>query len=501
MKVLFFNPARSGQGNIPVNIPLLISIAKKHSEVMLFDLADYAVFDSVTKLFEKMFFKEATFDENLVIEDRRKFYQGNFGLTVKDLDLKHSDYEEDFEKVITQFNPDLIAISSLSVDFPFACNFMIKFKNKYHIPIIFGGIHAILMPEEVINTDVCDMVCIGEGENSLELLLKALDKKLSLKEVKGIWFKENGMVVKNEPIALTDINKLPPSDYDLSDPIHFYRPFDGKRYKMINYEFSRGCPFNCTYCVNGVLKEKYRGLGRYHRTKDPARAIQELEFLIHKYNFNFIRFWDEDFTSIPLKILKTFGELYINKISLPFLIYARVTSINEDKVKILKDMGCKSFAMGIESGNEFIRKKVMNRKMSNKEIIEKFKLVKSYNIRTSAYNIIGVPYETRETIFDTIDLNRTIQSDSFSVTMLEPYKGTPIRKLCEEQGLDPAHETVFCCKPQFIPPGMTKNELAGLFRTFPFYVRFPRERYPDIQKAESDDDIYQKLIEEYAMYK
>ena len=356
------------------------------------------------------------------------------------------------------------------------------------------------MPDEVISSDVCDVVCIGEGENTLTHLLDVLEKKQSLKEVKGIWFKESGTVVKNEPIALTDINKLPPSDYDLFDPIHFYRPFDGKQYKMINYELSRGCPFNCSYCVNGVLKEKYKGLGRYHRIKDPGRAVQEIESLIHKYNFNFIRFWDEDFTSIPIKILESFSKLYLEKISLPFLIYSRVTSINEEKVRILKDMGCKGFAMGIESGNEFIRNKVMNRQMSNKEIIEKFQLVKSYKIRTSAYNIIGVPYETRETIFNTIELNRIVNPDSFSVTMLEPYKGTPIRKLCEEQGLDPGHETVFC-KAQFIPPGMTKEELAGLFRTFPFYIRFSRGRYPEIRRAESEDDIYQKLMEEYAMYK
>jgi anaerobic magnesium-protoporphyrin IX monomethyl ester cyclase len=356
------------------------------------------------------------------------------------------------------------------------------------------------MTEETIGKEICDYVCIGEGENSFPNLLRAIENNGNLQEIKGIWFKKGNEVIRNIPIELTDISFLPAYDFELFDPIHFYRPFDGKRYKMLNYEYSRGCPYNCTYCVNGVLKLKYKGLGRYRRIKQPIKAIYELEYLVKKHKFDFVRFWDEDFTSIPLVTLERFAELYLKKINLPFLVYARVTSINERKVKLLKDMGCQGFAMGIESGNEFIRFKVMNRKMTNDEIINKFNLVKSYGIRTSAYNIIGFPFETRETIFHTIELNRAVNPDSFSVTMLEPYKGTPIRTLCEEHGLDPSHETVFC-KPQFIPSGMTEKELAGLFRTFPFYVRFPKKDYSIIRRAEYDDNIYQQLLEEYEQYK
>jgi len=138
----------------------------------------------------------------------------------------------------------------------------------------------------------------------------------------------------------------------------------------------------------------------------------------------------------------------------------------------------------------------MNRKMSNNTIIEKFKLVKSYGIRVSAYNIIGLPHETRQHIFDTIELNRNAGPDAFSVTMLEPYKGTPIRIMCEEEGLDVNHETVYN-KPQFVPRGMTSSELNGLFRTFPFYVRFPESKYEEIKQAEYDDTIYARVLKEF----
>ena len=148
--------------------------------------------------------------------------------------------------------------------------------------------------------------------------------------------------------------------------------------------------------------------------------------------------------------------------------------------------------MGIESGNEFIRRKIMNRNISNETIVERFRLVKSHGIRVSSYNIIGLPFETRESIEDTIELNRRVNPDSFSVTLLEPYKGTPIRKICEDEGLDPGLETSWN-KVQFIPRGMTKTELMGLYRTFPLYIKFPRSRFHEIRRAETDERSFHAL--------
>lgn len=495
MKVLFLNPSRAGQGNIPLNIPLLLGVLKKHNhEISLFNMSDYEIFND--KSYEDMFFKKAFFNIEQVIHDRRKFYKSEFGRNIGGCDLKKSDYHMDFEKLLNDFKPDIIAVSCLSLDFRFTCQFLLPFKEKHKFPVIFGGIHTILLPEDVLNSQVCDFVCIGEGENSFVNLLDAIDNNKPLETVKGIWFKKNGQMIKNPPMHLTDLINLPFPDFECFDPIHFYRPFDGKRYKMLNYELSRGCPFNCSYCVNGVLKDNYRELGKFHRVKQIEQSIEELKFLNNKYNFKFIRFWDEDFTSINIAYLEEYAKNYLKEINLPFLIYARPDTLTEKKVQILKKMGCRTFAMGIESGNEFIRNQILNRKISNTTIIEKFNLVKSYGIRVSTYNIIGLPYETRNEIFDTIELNRKANPDSFSVTLLEPYKMTSIRKMCEDQGLDPNHETT-SNDPQFIPKGMTYDELKGLFRTFGFYIRFPKERYDEIKFAETDEQIHQKLKKEF----
>ncbi len=155
-------------------------------------------------------------------------------------------------------------------------------------------------------------------------------------------------------------------------------------------------------------------------------------------------------------------------------------------------------SMGIESGNQHIRKTVMKRNTTDETIIDRYQLVKKYGIRVAAYNIIGLPGETRKEIFDTIEMNREVNPDSFSVTMLEPYRGTHIRSLCEEEGLDPNHETVYN-KAQFVPKGIKKSELLGLFRAFPLYVRLPRNRFDEIRSAETNDDVYRRLISELGL--
>ena len=502
MKVLFFYPSRAGKGSIPLNIPILIGeIKQRGHSATLFDLSDYDCFDVEREEYESNFYKTANYDYEKIKREREEFYNHSPGCgdyIISGDELRKTDYHHDFEILLEKYKPDIIAVSCLSVDFKFSQEFLFSFKVKYNIPVIYGGIHTILLPEEVINTDLCDYICIGEGENAFPNLLDALEGKRNIRTVAGIWFKDGNRVIRNPQEKMSDLNKLSIPNYHYFDPIHFYRPFDGKRYKMINYELSRGCPFNCSYCVNSTLKDVYKGLGKFHRTKNIENSIRELKYLINEYGFDFVRFWDDDFTSISTNYLEKYAEAYRKKINLPFLIAARVDTVTERKVEILSNMGCKHMSMGIESGNQHIRKTVMKRNTTDETIIKRYQLVKKYGIRVAAYNIIGLPGETRKEIFDTIEMNREVNPDSFSVTMLEPYRGTHIRSLCEEEGLDPNHETVYN-RAQFVPKGIKKSELLGLFRAFPLYVRLPRNRFDEIRSAETNDDVYRRLISELGL--
>jgi radical SAM superfamily enzyme YgiQ (UPF0313 family) len=109
--------------------------------------------------------------------------------------------------------------------------------------------------------------------------------------------------------------------------------------------------------------------------------------------------------------------------------------VDEDFIRMLKDAGCYRVSFGVESGNEYIRNEVMNRKMSNEQIIRAFELCHRYGLETNAINIIGIPGETEEMIWDTIRLNRIIKPTTSGVNIFYPYRGTKLGDSCFAQGL------------------------------------------------------------------
>ncbi len=295
---------------------------------------------------------------------------------------------------------------------------------------------------------------------------------------------------------MIDLDVLPFLDFDGFDDYNFYRPLAGKIYRMANVDISRGCVFQCAYCINHTLQEMYKGLGKYHRNQSIGKAIQNLVHVKERYNIEMMRFWDEDFAAIKLDYLKEFAENYKKAVNLPFLVYAGVNSLNEERVKTLKDMGCVSIGIGIESGNENIRRDILNKRMSNEKIMKVYKLVKAYDIRVSAYNIIGLPFETRENIFETIELNRRCKPATSSVTFLEPYPKTAIYSICVENGfIEPGYiPTYGFLNPHIKEKFISHRELKGLRKTFTLYTRVPRLLFPLVKICEHDNIVSNLLF-------
>jgi radical SAM superfamily enzyme YgiQ (UPF0313 family) len=348
---------------------------------------------------------------------------------VKLLDLTFNSSIKRSMQVLKSFNPDVIGFSSNSSEFENVKNLAKIFKRKSNAFIICGGIHPTTSPEEVISNSCFDAICIGESELAFAELLRKKEKKEDFYNTKNFWFRKGKKIIKNELRPLIkNLNKLPFFDREV---------FDYKKYLFIrdgeaDFKLSRGCYFKCSFCSNEYLQRLYKKFKQpFVRFRSVEWIIEEINLVKKKYKLKHIIFNDELF-NFNKRYLRKFCELYKKKINLPFECDIRADLCDEEMFKLLREAGCTDVNIGVESGNSKIRKKILNKTVTEKQILNAFKLAKKYHIQTTSLNMIGLPFETRENIKDTINLNKKISSDRMQVARFNAFKGTKLYKLCQD---------------------------------------------------------------------
>jgi len=178
------------------------------------------------------------------------------------------------------------------------------------------------------------------------------------------------------------------------------------------------------------------------------------------------------------------------------LINSNAHTVTREKVKYLKDMNLLSVTIGLESGSDYLRREYLNRRHSNEKFIDSVKHFREFGIRVATSNMIGIPHETRENIFETILLNKKAKIDLADVSILFPFPGTQIYEYCKDKGLlriDLSDSHYYRSEPILDMEQISKKELSGLMKTFQLYMHSPKILYPLIARAERDDLIGKKL--------
>lgn len=481
-KVLFIYPNTMMATLVPIHISLLSACLKSRGlEVDLFDTTYYKT--------EEMSFEQRKV-ELLQIKP--------FNFDEKGVGLKENDIYEDLIKKVSDFKPDLIGITIVEDTYNLVLSLLESIEN-FNIPVIAGGVFVTFSPEEVIANETIDMVCIGEGEEALIELCEKMSRGEDHSTIKNLWVKNNGKIIKNSLRPLINVNKLPYIDYDIFGKERLYRPMFGRIFTMIHVEIDRGCPYGCTYCESPQLRKLFQkeGCGIYYRKKDSDHLMAEMKHLVKKYNPDYINFNSETFLAKSITELKEFAERY-KEIDIPFWCQTRPETVTEEKIKILKDMGCDSLQFGIEHGNEKFRAKMLNRRYSNKKMLDAFKIVEEYNIPYTVNNIIGFPDETRKLIFDTIMINHQINPRTINCYMFTPYKGIYLYNYCIEKAYInkdvKVHHLLDGARLKM--DSISYEELKGLQRTFPLYSRFPKTEWDKIRIAEKFNEEGNRMHEE-----
>jgi len=491
-------------------IGLWTTILKEQKyDVDLFDCTPYMpTYEFIGKDDDEAIKIQESMDESASATRANKFMASRKYDPIKLFGSPKTDLLGDFAAKLEEFKPHVAIISTLVEDTWPQARDILKTLSKYpEIKTIVGGVFPTMVPDEVLADPNVHCVAEGEGEHTIPEFCEAVRNGVSPVNIKGTRVKdEQGVVHVNSSRPLTNINDIIP-DFSLFDERRFLRPLGAKIWKAMPIETYRGCPYKCAFCNSPtqVFIAKQKNQGRYTRRKTMDTLRRELEAMVERYNPNFLYINDDAFMARPTSEIKEFAEMY-KDFRMPFWCQTRFEDVSEDKIGWLREVGLYRMSFGLEHGNEEFRKKRLFRNISNKAMIEKAKILGDFELPYSMNIIIGMPYETRELIFDTINLAKDIKTfDSLAVNIFAPYRGTVLRKNAIDEGwLDPTLQCTSFIEKSILrmpKPYLQPEEMLGLQRVFPLYVTMSESYYPDIERAEKFDsegnEIFERLSEKY----
>lgn len=329
--------------------------------------------------------------------------------------------------------PDLVGFSSTTHMFRHVAEWASWLRDEVDVPAACGGVHPTIATGEVVETRGIDFACVGEAEGTVLDLCEALQAGKDPSSTAGLWAKRPDGAVERNPVRPleTDLDSLPFPDRSIFDPALFCDDQHPRGTLMA----SRGCPFNCTYCSNHAQKSVYPNPKDYVRFRSPENVVAEIvEMLAGDPRIEYVRF-DDDILTTDREWFGRLSELYRARVAMPFICNSRVNFLDRDLALALAEMGCEVVCMGIESGNPWLRDKVLNRHMSNEQIVRAFEACREAGMKTVSTNMFGLPLEDTSMVLDTIKLNAECRPDTIQVSTFIPYPNTELYRLCEEKGL------------------------------------------------------------------
>jgi len=385
------------------------------------------------------------------------------------------DAEKDIVREIIDFKPDVAASGAMTPEHLYTLEIFQNLKERgKNIMTLMGAHHATIYPEETIHYPQVDVLCLGEGEQPVLELMNNIDSGREIFNIRGLWVKKGKEVIRNPLYDFAqDLDSLPFPDRDL-----YYSKYEMLAKKPTKpFLISRGCPFQCTFCFNQYYQDNFKKSSPFVNYRTHENIFDEILKVKNNYHLEWVQFHDSTFNS-NFKYTKDFLRKYKENNLPGFICNVRVDLLDEEMAGLLKEAGCDKVTLGVESGDDNLRRKVLRKTTTTEQILAATALLKKYGIRMSISNIMGLPGETIEKAFATIELNRKINPEICNCHMLMPFPKTEIAKYCVREGyLDEDFSL-----SRIIGPNQNKallkqeniNELANLQKFFYYAVKYPR---------------------------
>jgi radical SAM superfamily enzyme YgiQ (UPF0313 family) len=328
--------------------------------------------------------------------------------------------------MVAEIKPEVVAYSSNVATFRRICEEHKKARHSNNYIAILGGPTATFSPETFSESGM-DVYCRGEGDLPFKEFLecveedKPYDKVLNLITDKG----------ENEVRELIkDLDSLPMPDRHLTIANSHLKNTPKKTFYS-----TRGCPFACTYCANNVYHELYKGKGNRVRRFSVERLLEEIETIKQSYRMDFVKFGDDCFALVVDDWLREFSQKYPKRVGIPFNCFLRIDTVSEEMLALLKEAGCFSVHLSVDSTSPLVREKILGRNFRNIDIEKTLRLIHSYGIATWVNFMLAAPESTLEDDLGTIKLCKAgkVTYPAFSTTV--PMRGTELYRYCIDHGI------------------------------------------------------------------
>lgn len=303
-------------------------------------------------------------------------------------------------------------------------------KMNPEIPLVWGGPHPTIMPKQTLESELVDIVVIGEGEKTVCELANFFCGYGKLESILGIGYKKDDNIYINPPRPFLDMDEIDYLPYDI---------FDADMYgfsEALPYHSSRGCPYECTFCHNRVVNK------RSWRRQSAERVLDILEKWIAVYRPKYVNFYEDEFSIDRKRVEKICKGFIARSFNVKWYATDRMNTFSrcdDELLKLIKMSGCERLAFGVESGSEKVLQHI-KKQITIDNIFETVNKCKKFDIVPVISFIMGFPSEDEEDRKKTIKIINELKrlyprADINGIFLYTPYPGTQIFEEAVEYGL------------------------------------------------------------------
>ena len=311
-------------------------------------------------------------------------------------------------------------------------------KDRFNIPVIWGGLHASMLPEQTIKNDLVDVVVKGEGEEAFLKIVTTMKYGNSLKNIPNVWWKENGKICSNPMAQFIDLNNFNSLPYHLLDCEKYIKIerayFPGCR-RTFELHTDRGCPHRCGFCYNININ------GHKWRCFTASKVIEQIECLVKKFSLDGINFVADNFFVDKQRVADICNEIIKRKIKIAWHADCRIdyfAGYDDSFIALLKESGCKVLTFGVESGSQRILN-LIHKDINLDKVFKVNEKLKKWQMGVYYHFMAGFPGETKEDLLETYRVmlelhDKYPRARFYGPSIYTPYPETPLYHRCIEMG-------------------------------------------------------------------